>query len=303
MGNDSSTAIKNESNTLITDTTHIETLNQSMNKVMSETTINMANVCSNNVAGLQQIELKNINVKGDLNINLKQNQSVVVTFSCLNVSDVVNQVNNDLVNSMMQQIESINNTDILQQLDANASTSQSAGFGGGINSAKTKQNQTTNYTQNTSRYENLQTLVQNVVETNFTTDIANKCLNSVNESNNAQATDIYVGGNAIIAIDQEQAVTTYTECVNKSNISNNVTTQLLNALQIKVATTSTSVVKQEATATSKTEQTAQMNPFASSSSSSYSCCCFAIILVLGVVAVVMMKAAKGGKGGDDGGDE
>ena len=69
----------------------------------------------------------------------------------------------------------------------------------------------------------------------------------------------------------------------------------MNSLQVQLSSKNTTAVKQDTSATAKTEQTAQMNPFASSSSSSSCCGCVIVLVVIAIVVMMVMTKKKGGE--------
>lgn len=309
MGNSSSSSVTNTNNTLIVNDTDINILNQTLNSAVANTTINDAKQCSSSINQLQSVNFGPIKSEGDVTINLTQNQTAAMTFSCLNTSSVQNQISNTMLANMMNSIESTNSSDVLAKLDAQASASQTSGiiptsFG---DSTSSNANNTTNFTQRNTNYQNLQNVVQNCITNNFTTNTLSSCIAKVNGGQEVQTQSITSGGNVLIAVNQDQAASVFTQCIQQANVGNSITSGLLTTLGVKTTVANETKVQNELTGESTATQTLGAScPGCGNSCSSCggswigSLIVIVILVIVLVVGFIVVKKLMKGKGDGDG---
>ena len=215
MGNNSTSTITNTNNVLMIDGIYLESMIKSLNDDIATTLINDAKQCSSNIIQLQSVKFKSVNVSGDFNLNPTPNQSVALTFDCLQLSTVRNKIADKMLSDLMDKIEQTNARDIKNQLEAMASAAwNSLGAQLSINAI--------NFTPRNTAYQNLQNIVQIAIQNNFTPQNLGDCIIYVNndQSISPQRINIIPAQNIngkyvtqVFAIDQNQVTTLVTQYV------------------------------------------------------------------------------------------
>ena len=132
MGNTKSRArITQTNNQVFVNNTDIKAVSEQINSQISNTTINAAKNCSADMNLQQSVNWKNVNIKGDWNMNVNQSQAAALTFNCLQSSNVRNSAASDIITKMTNNIASSATSEALAILDANANiTMQEINVGG-----------------------------------------------------------------------------------------------------------------------------------------------------------------------------
>lgn len=296
MGNSSSSSVTNQNNTLIVNDTDIKVLNQSLNDFTTNTTINDAKKCSAGISQLQSVKFKNITAEGDLNLTLDQNQAAALTFDCLQQSTVRNDIANQMMQSMMDNIEQTNSSDVLNKLDSLAQASQTNGFLSTSfgNSTSSDASNIVNYNQRNTVHQNLQNVVQNVIQNNFTTNNLSECISAVKQDQNVDVENVTVGKNINAAINQTQAASLFAKCVQTNDVGNTITQALTSQLGVQVATTNAikTETSMEASAESVQENRGPLESLGALFGSLFASCgggwmgsCVSIIICIVVIVV------------------
>jgi len=206
----------------------------------------------------QSVNWKNVNIKGDWNMNVNQSQAAALTFNCLQSSTVRNSAASDIITKLTNNIASSATSEALALLDANAKSAAKQGFGGiGKSSSDTNVNTISNFKSENETHMDIENLVKNIVQNNFTSEDLQTCLSQANSSQNITMQEINVGGNAVLALNQEQASTVVTNCIQESNISNNIINNVMSELGVKIDNESIAVSKAEATAVAESKAETQ----------------------------------------------
>lgn len=338
-GSESKSSVYQENNiTMVNDTT-ISTLNETINTAIVNSTINTASSCSGSVQNIQRVDIGGITIEagGRYEGGVTQDITSYLNFDCVQATDVRNTVSNELIAQIMEELEKTTDTDVMQQLNAVADSwaqTQSLPLSGGSSSTSDVET-INNYEQYTTTNVNLENVVRNSFESNFTSNNMQSCITTVQNLQEVDVGGIVVGedAEAIYTVEQNIASDTIISCLQTQKIANDVTNQLAETLDITVKTTDTTKVAQEAAAeaTAAAESTGLIQDFGyaignvfepftdafsdifgdlgeygtliagasvfSSSSSSCLCC----LVILAIVGFAIMSMVGGGGAGGAGG--
>lgn len=311
----SKSAVRQEANKVIINESTVNIVNQQLTTMVANAIVKDAATCGADLLANQSVKIKKIKAKGDIKITGGQEQTVKLNFSCVQASKVRNDVANDMVAKMMAGLETNTSADILDKLEAmaDAKTKQELGaLGYGASDSKVESIQ--NYKQITKTNKNIENIIKTSVETNFTSETVKNCLSKMVATQEVELDDLEAGGDFVFEWNQKQAVEMIAECVQQSDVVQDITSKVLNDLKVETKDTSSTKVETEmkGKATSSTESTgfasmisavtglfasifgAYASPFIACSSSLlsllyYCCCCFILIMV-----VVMMRGMGGG---------
>jgi len=254
MGSAQSTAvIKRENNMNVINQTDINLVNQNINNFTSSVAVSQAKSCSNSGINWQSISLKNVQAGEDLvimDVNMLQNQTV--NFSCVNKSTVRNDIGNKLVQNMVQSLETTVSPDILTQLDTvakNKADSQALAFGSSNSTSQIEE--LNNYTVSNTTHKNIENVVKNSVEANFTSKDVQNCINQVTNHQDITVDGAVAGRDIKLQrIKMEQASNIFAQCINESEVGNNMINDIAKNLDIKIKDDVSPTIKVE----SKIEQ-------------------------------------------------
>ncbi len=258
MGNTESHATINQTNNdLFINNTDINTLSEQINQQVNSATLTAAQSCSADMNLQQYINVSNFNTRGNFNFNTNQTQQAVLTFGCVNTSNLRNKTGAELITNINNGINNSVTNEALQALKANAESAAKMGWGGiGNVNSSTNVNAINNYKVDNKTDLNIQNVVKNIVQNNFTAESVSNCISKANTSQAVNMENIHVGGEAFIAIEQNQAQTVFSNCVQESNLGNNILNQTASELGIKVELENKNISKQESE--SKTKSGAEM---------------------------------------------
>jgi len=247
MGNSSSSTVSNINNTLLVNKNDIDIVNKNLSNQVANTVINNAKKCSANINQLQSVKFKNITVAGDFNLNADQKQQAALTFSCVNADNTRADIANTMMQEMLSSIQNNNSSEVLSKLEAQAAASQKNGFLSTSfgNSTSSDSNNTVNFTQMNTNNTHLQNIIENSIVNNFTTNNISNCISQVNNNQLVDAQQIVVGGNANIAIKQDQAATLFAECIQTADVGQKITNSVMTAVGVKAENISKTVEKTE----------------------------------------------------------
>jgi len=238
-GSDSSSKTKQKSKTNVVNQSSLNLLNSSINNTIVNTVVKNVQACSAKAISKQNLVVANVHTTGDIVIDTTQKQTTYLDFKCAQSSDVRNDVIAGLTNQIMADIQNSYDNNVLSQFDSIANSKSKNEFGSGLfggdskSSSKIDQDNKTDI--NNSSYQNLQNLVENNVAANFTNENYANCLAKVISTQNTILKDIS-GRSFKFTSNQEQAIQLYSQCIQASGVSNQITSTLSNLLDLKVRT-------------------------------------------------------------------
>ena len=89
-----------------------------------------------------------------------------------------------------------------------------------------------NFRSVTENHKNIENLIKNSVEANFTSNTVQSCIAKVSNSQSVEAIDIRSGGTIAVVIDQKQGSTLLTKCVNDTSVGNSIVNDVTSYLDI-----------------------------------------------------------------------
>ncbi len=322
-GTTSKAAVVQEIDTLAVSKNDLTIINKKLNDVQVDTIIKDAQTCSAGITQDQLQKYKGIKSMGKLRFDIKQKQASSLTFSCLNISKVRNDIVSNMTSSVMQNLESTTDNEILNKMGAIAASKAEQGSTfpfpfptspGSESHTNIKQIQRTkNVTENK---KNIQNIVEHAIKSTLTVENIKTCINTVSNVQSVTFEDI-VGEEIDFVIDQNQAADLIAECINQSDVTQQVTGGLLDFFEIKtkdvVKTTVQTQMEADAESLAKKKGLLEelggifgggfggfglggMGPSMSSSSSCI-CCILCIVIIIFVVLPMFSDTGAGGEVG------
>jgi hypothetical protein len=237
-GSESSSKTKQKSRTNVVNQSDLNLLNSSINNTIVNTVVRNVQSCSAKAISRQDLVVANVHTTGDIVIDTTQKQTTYLDFKCAQSSDVRNEVIAGLTNQIMADIQNSYDNNVLSQFDAIANSKSKNEFGsGGLFGGDSKSDSSTDQDSkidiNNSSYTNLQNIVENNVAANFTNENFANCLAKVASTQTTILKDIS-GRSFKFTSNQEQAIQLYSQCIQASGVSNQITSTLTNLLDMKV---------------------------------------------------------------------
>lgn len=236
-GSSSKSKVHQERNTFVTNRSDINILNEKINNTIVNTTVQNVKNCSASLVNNQRLKIIGVVAGEDIIISNQQIQEGMMDFSCVQTDEVKNDVAKQMIDQIMQQLQSTVDTSVIDKLNAVADSKSSQDWGafpwGGADSkSNVKQIVNTNINNMTSK--NIQNVVKNAVESNFTSATYNDCLSTVINNQEFEARDLQTGRTVRITNQQEQSAKLFAKCVQNSNIANSITDNITNFFGLDV---------------------------------------------------------------------
>jgi len=253
-GSSSKSIIKQESDQLVTNTTNVNAINKAINDFVVNAIIEEAKECSASIFQSQKVILVGLRAQGDISIGVEQKQASVLNFNCIQASQVRNDIANQLVQQMISNLESTNTVDVLNKLDAAAASKAENQFTlnpFASSDAQSQVEQIHNFRSSTNTNKNIENVIKNSIEANFTSRNVETCKSSVVASQSVEVRDAVTSAKITVAIQQEQATNILVKCVQTSDIANQITSDILNYLDVKTTDKSNISVEDDFRATAE----------------------------------------------------
>lgn len=237
MGSSNST-VKNVNNQTYINKSQVDILNKQITNQIANTQMNNASKCGANMIQDQQITISNITAAGPITINdINQFQNNSISFSCSQNQQARTAIANQLYQEMINNLQNSNSTNIMAELEAQAATNVKNGFaswGGGSSHSDT--DNTVNWNVQNSTFQELQNVIENSIENNFTANNLAECNNSVTQNQLLDINNVHsTGGSVWIGnINQQQASNSYVQCIQNQGVAQEITNVILNATSTKV---------------------------------------------------------------------
>lgn len=251
-GSKSKSSVKQKSNTLVTNKSNLNLLNQTINNTIVNTTVENVKRCSASLVQNQNIQIIGLIAGGDIKITSEQVQIGMLNFACAQTDDVKNDVSAKLANQIMTQLQNNVDNSILDKMNgiASAKSKKEWGafpFGGGSNSdSKANQEVKTNIKNMTSR--DIKNVVKNAVTANFTSKNFDNCLSKVIANQEFLAKNLTAGKNITLTLKQDQATKIFAQCIQNAQISNKITHDVATFFGVKVQDDTKNKVSKDLTA-------------------------------------------------------
>lgn len=256
----SSSTSNQKYNTNIVNISDTQLFNKSVNNFTADTVVKKASECSANMSQLQSIDLSNMQIEGDLNIGeVDQSQDSALTFECVQVDSFKNDIANGVLTSYMDALKNNFSSDIVDKLEATASTNSKGSFGAtGGTSSNSKANIDYNFNNISETRTNIQNVVENAIQNNLSVESVKNCVAQVKQNQKILLAGTQVSGNVNIGVlRQSQATTLMANCVQKTDDVNKITTVVAQELGVTIdntnSVTKTTEIKTSSTAESVNE--------------------------------------------------
>lgn len=240
MGGGSSKAMsktKFEQNTFIASETDMTAINKNINESVTETTIESAQRCENQVDVKQTIKFRIKGVMGDVNLTGNiQEAEVEINFECVNTSDIQTKIQNNISNMMSSAFENSMDVDIFADFVRKADTSSEVG--GLLNSGSSESKNEDETVINTEIYNKNKATMKNIIKNKtretITYDMVSECVNKIRVAQEQEFVIEDVRGN-VNYMDNAQKVIidSYAECVNEMNIGTEIIKKIVNDSGLK----------------------------------------------------------------------
>jgi hypothetical protein len=259
MGSSSSKTTTNiDNDTLIVNSNDISVVSKSLNDFSTSTVMNAANNCSASSTNLQNINLSGGKFKGGLNFGADQSQTATVSFSCINATDMSQDIASGMVAQMMTNLNTNASSDTLTKMDAAANSALQKGFDpisniGGSVSSDANTNITNKFKSVNTNKKSLENVVKNVVTNKFDANMVSNCIADVNNQQQINLSNVEVDGNTNLKFSQTQVSNLMSNCVNKTNIGSKVTNAVAATLGVVTSDTVATKLATDLKATAKAE--------------------------------------------------
>ena len=255
MGNtESTTNVVSQNNQLTMNKNDFNSNVEQINSNISNTTVDMAKSCSAAMNNNQSIQIKNMNVRGDFNLDTKQDMTAALTFSCIQSNEVRQTSGSSIITGITDSVANSADNQMIQALESAAKTKTDAGFGAiGNFESNSNVNTINNTTTVNQSVVNLNKVIKNIVESNFNTKTVDDCVSKVMNRQDLDIQNVNVGGNANMVIDQKMAATAMGDCIQKSGVGSEILSAATTALGVTVKNENKSSSQQESKASAASE--------------------------------------------------
>lgn len=210
-------------------------LNENIVNTAVNVTIENVKSCSASLIQNQEFEVIGLNASGDISIVVDQVQQGMLTFECIQIDKVHNEIVNQIMNNVMNEIAKNVDTDVLNNLEAltkSKSTSDFLSLGKSNSDSKTEQN-IKNTVVNTDQ-RNIKNVVKFSTELNFSNKNFSNCISSAIAQQSVKARNLTAGGNISFVVNQKQAIELFAKCVQSSDVANTITSSISSFYGLKI---------------------------------------------------------------------
>uniref|UniRef100_A0A6C0EAH0 Uncharacterized protein n=1 Tax=viral metagenome TaxID=1070528 RepID=A0A6C0EAH0_9ZZZZ len=253
-----SSSVSQKYDTTVISNNDINILSEQINDYTANTIMKNASSCSGSLTQMQDIDWSGTSVAGDFNFTADQNQTGAINFDCIQTANMTSDVANEVLNKMLQTLHTSYDKNIIDQLDASASTKSKSGVGS-FDTSKTSSDVSIDYKytdiQNTSK--NITNVVKNAITNNLDLTNIQDCITNTKQIQQASFKNLNVGGNVVAAVKQSQAADMVAKCVQNSNFSNKIVNQVVSDLGLQQSDQSSLTKSTSISAEAKSERIAE----------------------------------------------
>ncbi|ARF09574.1 hypothetical protein Indivirus_1_197 [Indivirus ILV1] len=214
-----------QSNTVIVNQTDIALLNKTVNTLTVNMMIDIAKSCGATIAQTQGQTIGTIVAGGKSTVNVGQDQTAKMSFSCLQKDSVQMDIINKITDTLKAQLANTNNSEVLNKMSANLQAKASDQWGsfpwGGASSEVDIKQKVNTYVNNNTKID-LKNVVENASYANFTTKIAASCIGKIIQEQNQAVGAIIGGDSSTINLTQSQAADMVMSCVQQADLAQNI---------------------------------------------------------------------------------
>ncbi len=260
MGGSASSTVNQKYNTTIINKSDIELLNKNVNNFIANTIVNQASNCGTNSTQSQTIDMSNMTIEADGSVNIGdigQTQTSTISFDCVQLSSFQNDIANGIMTQYTNALKNSYSTEALEKITAAADSSASTGFGStGWVDTKSTTNVDYNFTNITDTNKKIQNIIENAITNNLSLNDTQSCISQVLSNQKFTTAGTTVKGTFTIGtIQQNQAATLMSECVQSKNNANKITNAIASEIGVQVDESNTVKKTTEMTSSAKSEST------------------------------------------------
>jgi hypothetical protein len=266
-GSKSKSKIRNENNTKIVNRSDINILNEQINNSSSNTATDAAKSCSSSVIMKNMLDFSGAIIDGDFNIGgggsnpnedcaVELSQSVKSTFKCTQTSSVRNDMAQKMVETVMTNLENSADASVLNDMNSTAASAAETGSismpGGGGAKSSSEVETINNFESVTETNKDIQNIVKNSVENNFSSKDAQECINKVNAAQGLDASGSMIRGSVnVCKFKSDQVADIFGECMQNSDVGNKVLNDITRDLGITIKEDSSAGVENQTVSTAE----------------------------------------------------
>ena len=244
FGSRSRSRVKKQTDILTVNYDTLELANKEVSKIVTNIMMDHAKECGQNVEVTQLIDFSGATIGGNLNIGHGNDCKValeiegVVSFKCLQASDITREARVQVTKEILQGIESAFSTDSIDKMAA--SINQKASSGSLSTSQSDVSSTNSDYTKVRSISKVNRQVVNEVirnVESNLRITDVQKCITNVRLKQGLDSSGIQVQGDVNLCNFTVKAVfDVVSECLQKSRVGEKIMSDFLTSSSIKIDT-------------------------------------------------------------------
>lgn len=239
-GNSSKASISNGIVNNIVNETDINLLNEGVYNTTINSTTSNSSQCSLASSAYNGVTFSHLVCGQDCNLNINQDADIFYDMSCFATDNFITNIVSDVSQQMNDQI--MNSTDQnAQQAIANAiATAQSQGWASFPWQTNKSNGEVNNYVQNNITDETnvtLQDILQVSLYANLVTSNYQDCVSNAVSSQSATVEDVTAGRNINLSVTQTATISAVLKCIFSSNFSTNAMNEVVNGLGFNLTNT------------------------------------------------------------------
>lgn len=235
MGGSSSSTVNQKYDTTVINRSDIAVMNQNINDYTANTVMESASSCSGGLTQMQVFDMSGANIKGPLNLNLDQSQNSAVNFDCIQTANMTSDIANGILDKMINSMENSYDKNIMDKLEAAASTSAKGGFAAmDFGKVSSDVNIDYKYTDITETRKNISNVMKNAIANNLNLKNVQDCISQTKQNQTVDLKNIVVDGAAVVAVKQSQAADMVSKCVQNSSFGSKILNQAAKDLGLTI---------------------------------------------------------------------
>lgn len=234
--------VKVENNTLVTNRSDLNVLNETTQEISNEVIVNIMNEHYSNMEATNTLNLNNVIMESDEDIEFTQTNKGSVKITTDFINDVVNNLQTDIAAKLTSAIENNVNQDIMNKMKSNLDENIKNGWGNidkiiGIGN-KSSESDITDIKNNieitNDTHIKLQNIVKLVVNSKINNDISNKCISNVIQKNDMSIKDSNFIAKGNIRLSQNNTFEVVSNCIASNKIISSITDTIAQIFDVKI---------------------------------------------------------------------
>ena len=263
MGNNTSVArsiqdVKNN----IYNRNSISVVNETVNKFITDITVESVKTCSLSVITKQDIKIGNIVAEEDVELDISQYIKTITDFSCIQKNEIRTEIINKIMTDLSANIESVISSDVLTEMQANAESyteGQLADFLSRPTNTETEVDLSIENNITSIQERDIKNILRTCVETNFSYSFYDSCIGKVVNMQGFELGNVSAGGTVNINVKQSTLTEAFQKCIQSTDVGAKILEDF--AVITDVETRDTAKTKTEDYVTSKISITTKILGF------------------------------------------